>query len=305
MIPLTLALAALAAPPDARTFTFTYAAEVTDLPAGKTVRVWIPAPPSNTEQKVEVLERTAPGKSKLTREAEYGNNLWYVEAAPDAAGTIRLTAKYRVTRLAVTAENAVGGDAERFLKPDALVPVDGKPLTLIRGKALPTDPTAKMRTLFDLVFDHMTYSKEGTGWGRGDAAWACDSRTGNCSDFHSLFISLARAQKVPALFEIGFGLPIEKGKGEIGGYHCWSKVKAGNRWLPVDISEPSKLGAKRDDYFGNLPPNRVTFSIGRDLTLEPRQAGGPVNFLVYPYVEVDGKPYPSDKVKGKFEFADE
>jgi transglutaminase-like putative cysteine protease len=305
MLPLTLALAALAAPPESRTFTFTYSAEIAGLPAGKPVRIWTPVPPSNAEQTVEVLDRTAPGTTKLTREGEYGNNLWYIETTPDASGTVRLTGRYKVTRLAVTPENAVGGDAERFLKPDALVPVDGKPLRLIRGKDLPPEAVAKVRAMFDIVFDHMTYSKEGTGWGRGDASWACDSRTGNCSDFHSLFASLARSQKLPTLFEIGFGLPVTKGKGEIGGYHCWAKVKVGEKWLPVDISEPSKLGAKRDDYFAKLPPNRVSFSVGRDLMLEPRQAGGPVNFLVYPYVEVDGKPLPSDKVKGKFEFADE
>ena len=300
-----LLTALLAAPPDERTFTFTYAAEVTGLPPGKPVRVWVPVPPTNAEQTVEALARSAPGTSKRTREAEYGNELWYVEATPDETGAVRLSAKYRVTRRAVTPANAVGGDAARALKPDALVPVDGKPLRLIAGKALPADPEAKARALYDAVFDHMTYGKDAPGWGRGDAAWACDSRTGNCSDFHSLYISLARSQKLPALFEMGFGLPVEKGKGEVGGYHCWVKVKAGEKWLPVDVSEPRKLGAKSDGYFAQLPPNRVTFSVGRDLTLEPKQAGGPVNFLVYPSVEADGKPHPADKVKTKFEFADE
>jgi transglutaminase-like putative cysteine protease len=300
-----LLLSLVVAPPDDRTFTFTYAAEVTGLPAGKPVRVWVPVPPTNAEQTVEALDRTAPGTSKRTREAEYGNELWYIEATPDETGTLRLSAKYRVTRRTVTPANAVGGDAARALKPDALVPITGMPLRLIAGKPLPADPEAKARALYDVVFDHMTYGKDTPGWGRGDAAWACDSRTGNCSDFHSLYISLARSQKLPALFEIGFGLPVERGKGEVGGYHCWVKVKAGERWLPVDVSEPRKLGAMADGYFGRLPPNRVTFGLGRDLTLEPKQAGGPVNFLVYPYVEVEGKPHPADKVKTKFEFADE
>lgn len=304
MAPILLLLTLLA-PPEDRTFTFSYAADITGLPRGKAVRVWVPVPPSNTEQSIAVLDRTAPGTSKLTREAEYGNDLWYVETTADAAGTLRLSAKYKVTRRTVTPANAIGGNESRSLRPDALVPIDGKPTRLLAGKTLPADPAATARALYDLVFDHMTYSKDGTGWGRGDAAWACDSRSGNCSDFHSLFISLARSRKLPAVFEIGFGLPVEKGKGEIGGYHCWAKVKAGEAWLPVDISEPRKLGAKPDGYFGRLPPNRVAFSVGRDLPLEPKQAGGPVNFLVAPYVEVDGKPHPAEKVKSKFAFADE
>ena len=44
-------------------------------------------------------------------------------------------------------------------------------------------------------------------------------------------------------------------------------------------------------------------SSGRDLLLEPRQQGGPVNFFIYPYVEVDGKPAGA-KVERTFSFRD-
>ena len=91
----------------------------------------------------------------------------------------------------------------RFLQPDKLVPIDGKPLDLLKDKELPKDEMAKAKLLYDIVNKHMKYSKEGTGWGRGDAVWACENGHGNCTDFHSLFISLARAEKVPAKFEIG------------------------------------------------------------------------------------------------------
>ena len=32
---------------------------------------------------------------------------------------------------------------------------------------------------------------------QGDVLWVCDSRFGNCTDFHSLFISWARAKGLP------------------------------------------------------------------------------------------------------------
>ena len=35
----------------------------------------------------------------------------------------------------------------------------------------------------------------------------------------------------------------------------------------------------------------MRLSVGRDITLAPEQAGAPVNYFVYPYVEVDGKPF--------------
>jgi transglutaminase-like putative cysteine protease len=185
------------------------------------------------------------------------------------------------------------------------VPITGKPLALLAGRELPKDQLAIGRVLYDVVNNHMRYSKEGVGWGQGDVEWACDSRYGNCSDFHSLFISLARSQKIPAKFEIGFPLPEKRGEGEIAGYHCWAKFKPrSNGWVPVDISEASKNPKLREYYFGNLTEDRVTFSVGRDLVLVPEQDGPPLNFFIYPYVEVAGKPHPSDSVKHKFTFQD-
>ncbi|MGH9355370.1 MAG: hypothetical protein ACRD10_04505, partial [Terriglobia bacterium] len=57
-----------------------------------------------------------------------------------------------------------------------------------------------------------------------------------------------------------------------------------------------------DFFFGSLDASRVKFSTGRDLTLSPRPSGPPVNYFVYPYVEVDGKPYNS--TQSQFSFRD-
>jgi hypothetical protein len=53
-----------------------------------------------------------------------------------------------------------------------------------------------------------------------------------------------------------------------------------------------------------LTENRVTFSTGRDLVLEPPQSGPPLNFFIAPYVEVGGKPYASEKVILAVQFED-
>ena len=68
----------------------------------------------------------------------------------------------------------------------------------------------------------------------------------------------------------------------------------------MDISEAWQDPAKHDYFFGTVDDNRVQLSIGRDLTLAPPQAGPPVNYFVYPYVEVDGHLY--DAVDKKFAF---
>jgi transglutaminase-like putative cysteine protease len=294
--------------PARRTFRFTYAATVTGLKPGQVACVWVPVPPSNDDQDVELLEKDLPVPGSIGRDPTYHNDILHFEARADRAGEVRLRVVYRVCRREV-GRGAVKEDAaqiERLLRADSRVPVGGKPLELLRGRRLPADDLAAARLFYDVVNGHMHYSKEGTGWGRGDAVWACDSGYGNCSDFHSLFISLARAQKIPAKFEIGFPLPARRGAGEVAGYHCWAKFRpSGKDWVPVDISEANKDPARRDYYFGRLTADRVAFSTGRDIELVPRQAGAPLNFFVYPYVEVDAKPWPDNKIRREFRYRDE
>jgi transglutaminase-like putative cysteine protease len=299
------------AAPTSRQFVLTYAGEVTGLKPGETVRLWLPLPPTNSDQEVRIVRQELPAKGDVGREPVYGNDILYCKAVANADGKAPFEIVYSVTRREVKGDSgsAPATDAAkvaRLLKPDALVPVDGKPLELIKGKELPKDATATARVLYDTVNGHMRYSKEGTGWGRGDSVWACDSHRGNCSDFHSLFISLARSQHIPAKFEIGFALPGKRGSGEIVGYHCWAKfLPPGKDWIPVDISEANKNPALCEYYFGNLTENRVCLSTGRDLALVPKQDGPPLNFFVYPYAEVGGKPYPQERIRTRVAFADE
>jgi transglutaminase-like putative cysteine protease len=296
-----------ARPRQARTFVFTYRATVTGVPAGETVRVWLPVPSSSADQDVRLVPQDPPGKHEVNREPIYGNRILYVQAKADAGGKVPVEVSYRVTRREVTAEPGKddGESLEKFLRANAKVPVGGKTLKLLKGKELSKDPMEAARELYDIVNKHMVYKKVGTGWGQGDALWACDSGYGNCTDFHSLFMSLARARKIPVKFEIGFPLPEKHGKGEVPGYHCWAKFFVeGKGWVPVDISEANKNPKLKDYYFGHLSADRVQFSTGRDLNLVPQQAGKPLNFFIYPYVEVADKPYPADKVQRKFTYQD-
>src|SRR5207248_2914499 len=157
--------------------------------------------------------------------------------------------------------------------------------------------------IYEYVFHNMKYDKTGTGWGRGDTLYACDAKKGNCTDFHSLFLSMARSQGIPARFEIGFPLPPDKTSGEVAGYHCWSDFYIDRiGWIPVDISEAWKHQEKHDYFFGAHDANRVQFSMGRDIVLSPPQQGEPRNYFVYPYVELGGREYPN--VANKFSFED-
>jgi len=309
MFALAAARCSAADEPRSRTFQFTYSATVTGLKPDETARIWLPVPQSTGEQEVKIVAQ--PKDAKLNKEKKYGNQMLYVERKADADGKAALEMVFLVKRKEVKGETKDDDAAKLldFLKPDAKVPIEGKPLELLKDKKLPADRTEAARMLYDLVNAHMRYSKEGQGWGHGDSVWACENGYGNCTDFHSLFISLARAEKIPAKFEIGFSIPRaggeEHGSGEVAGYHCWAKFNpTGKGWIPVDISEANKNPKMKDYYFGNLTEDRVTFTTGRDLELVPKQDGEALNFFIYPYVEVGGKPYPQEKIVKKFAYVD-
>ena len=302
-----------------RQFTFHYRFQVKDLKpqadADKNrVRVWLPAATSSDEQDVKRLTATAPAEITEHREDQFGNTLLYLETTIPESGAFTVDAPYQVTRREVLrgrkqlGEQIVSLDEPNrslFLRADKFVPIDGKPLRLLDMVELLTDRMAKARQLYDLVDQHVTYKKEGTGWGRGDSNWVCDSRYGNCTDFHSLFISLARSQGLPARFEIGFSIPTDKSSGPIAGYHCWAWFHAEDHgWVPVDISEADKNPMLKDYYFGGLTPDRVTFSVGRDLELVPKAATPPLNFFIYPHIEVDGQVLPKENVSLQFQFTE-
>ena len=114
---------------------------------------------------------------------------------------------------------------------------------------------------------------------------------------------MARSKKIPARFEMGLSVPEGQSAGQIAGYHCWAEFYTRERgWFPVDISEAWKHPEKKDYFFGAHDANRVEFTLGRDLELSPKQDGKPLNYFVYPYVEVTGKEYPN--VSTAFSFAD-
>ena len=305
------------APTRSRRFEFTYHFVVENIPPqAKVVRVWIPLATSDANQDIAVKKISSPVPVRREREAEYGDRMLYAEIHGPKAPAAEFTLDYEVTRreynkgsyASLLRFNTAPPDAPirlaRFVEPDRLVPTGGRMRELaeeITGNR--QGPIEKAYALYDYVFRTLRYDKSGTGWGRGDAIWACDAKRGNCTDFHSLFIALARAEDIPARFEIGFPLPASTHEGEIPGYHCWAEFYAqGAGWVPVDISEAWKNQAKHDYFFGALDVNRLQFSLGRDLTLSPPQSGPPLNYFIYPYAEVDGQPYTD--INKRFSFRD-
>jgi transglutaminase-like putative cysteine protease len=268
-------------------FEFVYRVKLPDITG--TAHVWMPLAKTDSFQNVTVEELNIPVKWDKVQDRDYRNDICVLQLQPSDSGkTIEM--RYRVTRREKAAYPAGKADAAQYLRPEKLVPVNETFKTLAeKAAAGKTDDLDRAKALYDHVISRMRYDKSGTGWGRGDAVYACDARTGNCSDFHAYFIALARSLNIPARFAIGATIPADKNEGKIEGYHCWAEFLADGKWVPVDISEAWKNPKLADYYFGHNPANRFELTKGRDLVVDPEPESGPINFLVYPLLEMNGE----------------
>src|SRR5262245_44941693 len=282
-----LALAAQqpAPQPVERNFDFTYTAELHHIPDGaKRVAVWIPYPRSDDHQEISDVRVSSPYPTRVTSEPKYHNSALYIEVENPTKPSFTVEISFDVKRKEYVRRDfasagAAARDAQdvpaRDLQADRLVPLNERIRTLAQEvTASATTDLEKARAIYGYVVATMKYDKSGSGWGNGDLIWACDAKRGNCTDFHALFIGLCRAVGIPARFSIGFPLPARRGEGEIPGYHCWAEFfLRGYGWVPVDASEAAKNPDKREYFFGAHDENRVQLSTGRDIVLNPRQAG--------------------------------
>lgn len=306
MLAVSLASFTPAAPAGStRSLEMTTVAHVPAMPAGShQLRIWIPLPYTGADayQKVTQLKVESPVPYRIEHEPVYGDRYAYVAVQPaQARKAFDIRISFHVVRLEHRVSLAPSSPAPsvprlelaRYLRPDKMIPLDGQigELSAEHTKGA-HGSIEKAQEIYDYILATMHYDHLGTGWGHGDAVWACNSKHGNCTDFHSLFIGMARAAGVPARFQIGLQLPPNAHSGAIASYHCWAEFYAqGIGWVPIDAAKASQDPSKAKYYFGAIDTDRVMFSMGRDIRLIPPQKGEPLNYFVYPYAELDGKPY--------------
>jgi len=292
---------------DEARYEFEYRVDLTSIPAalGESVQLWVPMPFEDSAQQVLSVEVDTALAHQEDRD-DLGNRIasleWVGPAAPGDEVVFRYTVK-RAPSIGIPADSvSASHDAPtRYLSAARKIPLAGIIAKLGAQEARGhSSDGEKIRAFYDYVYKNMRYAKTGVGWGQGDAVWACESKYGNCTDFHSVFLGMARSQGIPARFVIGFPISSEKSEGGVSGYHCWAEAWDPARgWLPIDASEAWKA-RQADAFFGKLPSDRIAFTIGRDLTLTPKQQADPLNYFVYPYAEVAGQPV--DNVKAAFRF---
>lgn len=302
-----LALLLFAAPlfASSKTFDATYTATLSEIRSdAKSLDVWIPLPVTRGSQRVSNVVIASP--HKWTRHTDALGNEYAFATIANPGPQVSIPVTFTVTRdeALVTKPRetkATKAELQRALKADRLVTLSPRvkqlAAELTKGQ---TTTMGKARAIYDHLLATMKYDKTIPGWGDGNTERACDVRAGNCTDFHSLFMSLARASGIPSRFVIGF--PLSAADGNVTGYHCWAEFWVdGKGWIPVDASDASKTTDEkvRNYLFGNLDPDRVQFTVGRDLVLQPKTSE-PLNYFIRPRGEVNGVPTGVPSIALKF-----
>lgn len=286
---------------------------------GQGVRLWVPYPVSDRNQLVGDLRVAGDfASSGVYTDQVHGTSILYAEWPENSAGR-RLTFSFSVERREVTrgelpsAEPAWNpADYAAWLGATSLGPIDGE-VKALAGKITAAKRTVheKARAIYDWTVENMHRDPNVTGCGTGDVCALLKSPGGKCTDISSVFIALCRASGVPTREVFGIRLGRKAAEDITSWQNCWVEFfLPGYGWFPVHPADVLKavlveklaLGDPkekeyREYYWGNLDPYRVVLAEGRDIVLNPRQAGAPLNSFLYPYAEVGGKPLDFSKPK--------
>jgi len=279
--------------------------------SNKEAKLWVTYPVTDRLQKVSDIKVSGDfASSGIYTDAANGNPILYAQW-PAEAKSRKLSFSFAVDRQEIRHTNLPTrepqwnrADYAEYLKPTSLGPIDGEVKKLAdsitKGKKT---VLAKARAIYDWCCSNMYRDPNTVGCGKGDVCALLQKPGGKCTDISSVYIALSRAAGVPAreVFSIRLG---KKAEEDITTYqHCWAEFfLPGYGWVTVDPADVRKAmlvekqelkdpKAKeyREYFWGGIDPYRVVLAVGRDIILNPPQAGAPLNTFGYPYAEVGGK----------------
>ncbi len=291
--------------------TITMKVDLSGHPTDQEAKLWVPYPLSDRDQLITNIAVSGDyAESAVYSDQKYSTPMLYARWEK-GANSRKLELKFTVTRQEVVRKDFPKQEAAwdptdyaLYLAPTSLGPIDGvvKELAdrIVGDKTTVYD---KAKAIYDWTCENMYRDPNTKGCGPGDVCALLQRPGGKCTDIHSVFVSLCRAVGVPAREIFG----IRQGKKEVEDItkwqHCWAEFfLPGYGWVPVDPADVRKMmltqNLKLDDqktkdyreyFWGAWDAYRVKLAVGRDIVLNPAQAGQPLNTFGYPYAEIGGK----------------
>ncbi|SNB46054.1 transglutaminase family protein [Geobacter sp. DSM 9736] len=280
--------------------------------AGKEVKLWLPYPVSDRDQQIGDIKIGGDyAEAAVYTDRQNGTPILYARWGEDARSrklSLSFSAKRQELALRDFPEKEAAWDTadyRHYLVPSSLGPTDGEVKKLAdKITAGKRTVLARARAIYDWTCDNMYRDPDTKGCGKGDVCELLKKPGGKCTDISSVFISLCRAAGIPAREIFGIRLGKKSGEDITTWQHCWAEFYLpGYGWVPADPADVrkamlvEKLGPQdpkakehREYFWGGIDPYRIKLAVGRDLVLNPPQAGAPLNTFGYPYAEVGGKP---------------
>ncbi len=274
------------------------------------VKLWFPYPISDAEQSIERLRFDGNYSSfTLAREPRRGTLSLYVqwtEPADRRHLTVAFHARAAERKVSPLVEGggAFPPEVRPYLEPEFWMPVDDPRVkeTAARIADGKRGILARARAVYDWVLENIRRDPKVVGCGLGNVEVALASRSGKCADISSVFVTLARAAGIPSREVYGLRLGRSEQEDITDDHHCWAEFyRPDTGWVPVDPAEALKqkiekrldaagAGAIGEYYFGAVDEYRIILHRGGRGMSFPEQNAERVNYFMYPYCEVDGKP---------------
>lgn len=272
-------------------------------------RLWLPYPVSDQYQRVKDIDVQGNYSSSAIYK-EKGSSARYLFADWLGEFTSRtlqfsfeVSTRERAHKNLVDSGKPIPAEIKKYLASTLLIPTDGEVLAMAQQITNNYQGILKKsRAIYDWMVVNTKRDPDVKGCGLGIVEMTLVKRSGKCADLSSVYVALARAAGVPAREVFGLRLGNKTKHDITGDYHCWAEFYLpGTGWVPVDPSDVRKImyvkGIDLDEaapyqeyYFGTVDEHRVVLKKGgRGLQLIPPQNAGPVNYLMYPYAEIDGK----------------
>ncbi len=276
----------------------------------RSVKLWFPYPTSDREQEITDLRFNGNYSNfTISREPVSGALYLYTDwTSPLKERTLSVSfhARSRERKVSPLTEKhqALPAEVKKYIQSDFWIPsadrkVRALAAQITKGKR---GILQKARAIYDWTVDNTRRDPTVPGCGVGNVETTLASRSGKCADISSVFVALARAAGVPSreVFGLRLGTP---GQTDVtDGHHCWAEFYLpGTGWIPVDPADVLKIMVQRnldrtaakqyrEYYFGAVDEYRIVLQKGgRGLVFSEKNVQK-VNYFMYPYAEVDGKP---------------
>ena len=272
-------------------------------------KIWLPYPISSQYQKIEnIVIKGNFVDSGVYKEPKSGALYFFAEWPKDIQEKnmdlgFKVSVKEREKRNLIESGAAIPVEVQKYLQADSWIPTAGPVADIAQSiQKEKQGILEKSRAVYDWVVENTYRDPNVKGCGLGIVEVTLSKRSGKCADISSVYVALARNIGVPAREVFGIRLGKKATQDITGDYHCWAEFYLpGTGWVPVDPADVRKkmlvdnlkladVKELREYFFGRVDAYRVVLEQGgRNISLQPAQADKPVNYLMYPYAEVDGK----------------